>query len=82
MLAKSACPWSLTRHHQVGDGTTSVVLFAGELLKEVKGYIEDNVSPQVVIKGFRKACELATARVKELALKVDKTNPKYVSKIL
>ena len=43
---------------QVGDGTTSVVLMAGELLKEVRGFIEDGVSPQVIIKGFRKATQL------------------------
>lgn len=43
---------------QVGDGTTSVVLLAGELLKEVKGYIEDGVSPHVIIKGYREAARL------------------------
>ena len=32
---------------QVGDGTTSVVLLAGEILKNCKPFIEDNVHPQV-----------------------------------
>lgn len=40
---------------QVGDGTTSVCLLAGEFLKSIKGYIEDGVHPQTVIKGFRDA---------------------------
>ena len=35
-----------------------MTLFAAELLKEIKGFVEDNVSPQVIIKGYRKACEL------------------------
>ena len=32
---------------QVGDGTTSVVLLAGEILKHVKGFVEDGLHPQV-----------------------------------
>lgn len=32
---------------QVGDGTTTVVLLAGEFLKAAKPFIEDNVHPQV-----------------------------------
>ena len=41
--------------HEVGDGTTSVVVIAGELLKEAKTCIEDGIAPQVIIKGFRQA---------------------------
>lgn len=32
---------------QVGDGTTSVVLLAGEILKHIKGFVEDGLHPQV-----------------------------------
>ena len=32
---------------QVGDGTTTVTILAGELLKEAKQYVEDGVHPQV-----------------------------------
>lgn len=32
---------------KVGDGTTSVVLLAGEILKHVKGFVEDGLHPQV-----------------------------------
>ena len=45
---------------EVGDGTTSVVLFAARLLKEVRGYIEEGVSPHIIMKGFRKASELVS----------------------
>lgn len=37
----------LVRFAQVGDGTTSVVLLAGEILKHVKGFVEDGLHPQV-----------------------------------
>ena len=43
---------------EVGDGTTSVVLLAAQLLKEIKGYIEDDVSPHIIMKGFRQAAQL------------------------
>jgi len=33
-------------------------MLAGELLKEVKNYIEEGVSPHVIIKGYRKADQL------------------------
>ena len=32
---------------QVGDGTTTVVILAGELLKECKAFLEEGVHPQV-----------------------------------
>jgi T-complex protein 1 subunit eta len=43
---------------EVGDGTTSVVLLAAQLLKEVRGYIEEGVSPHIIMKGFRQASQM------------------------
>lgn len=45
---------------KVGDGTTSVTLLAAELLKSVRGFIDDGVAPQTVIRGFRRAALLVT----------------------
>ncbi|KAJ2782459.1 T-complex protein 1 subunit eta [Coemansia javaensis] len=59
---------------EVGDGTTSVVLLAGELLKEVREHIEEGVGPQVIIKGLRRAAELAIGRIRELAVSVDRSD--------
>ncbi|KAJ3081538.1 T-complex protein 1 subunit eta, partial [Quaeritorhiza haematococci] len=59
---------------EVGDGTTSVTLFAAELLKEIKSYVEDGVPPQVIIKGFRKASVLAVNKVKEIAVDIERKN--------
>ncbi|KAE8212700.1 hypothetical protein CF327_g3675 [Tilletia walkeri] len=60
---------------EVGDGTTSVVLLAGEMLKESKQFIEEGVSPHTIIRGYRKAGQLAVDRVKELAVSIDKSDP-------
>ena len=43
---------------QVGDGTTSVVMLAGEFLKQAKPYIEENVHPQIIVRSFRKATNM------------------------
>ena len=43
----------------VGDGTTSVVVLAGELLKKAEQLFEKGVHPSVVIKGYRIAVEKA-----------------------
>ncbi|VDK82885.1 unnamed protein product [Litomosoides sigmodontis] len=55
---------------EVGDGTTSVVILAAELLKRSKPFIEDGVSPQLIIRSYSKACEEAINRLKELAVKI------------
>jgi chaperonin GroEL (HSP60 family) len=58
--AKTLVDIARSQDAEVGDGTTSVVLLAGELLKEVKGYIEEGVSPHVIIKGYRQAARLVS----------------------
>ncbi|KAJ1948612.1 T-complex protein 1 subunit eta, partial [Linderina pennispora] len=67
---------------EVGDGTTSVVLLAGELLKEVKDFVDEGVSPQVIIKGFRKAAELAIEHIKQLAVSVDRSDKQKFRELL
>ena len=58
---------------EVGDGTTSVVVLAGELLKEVRGFIEEGVNPRVIVRGYREAGRLAVERIKQIAVTIDKS---------
>ena len=51
---------------EVGDGTTSVVILAGEILKEVKEFIEQGISSQTIIKGLRRASSMAVNKIKEI----------------
>ena len=53
---------------EVGDGTTSVVVLAGEILKEVKEYVEQGVSTQTIIKGLRKASLMAVNKINEISV--------------
>ncbi|BEI86773.1 hypothetical protein CcaverHIS002_0701190 [Cutaneotrichosporon cavernicola] len=60
---------------EVGDGTTSVVLLAAEILKEVRPFIEDGVGVHVIIKGLREARNLAIKKIHEIAVHIDKSDP-------
>lgn len=59
---------------EVGDGTTSVVVLAGEILKEVKEHVEQGVSSQTIIKGLRRASQMAVNKIKEIAVSTDEAN--------
>jgi T-complex protein 1 subunit zeta len=48
MIARTA----VSQDDQVGDGTTSVVLLVGELLKQADRYISEGVHPTVIGEGF------------------------------
>ncbi|KAL8451016.1 hypothetical protein Emed_002226 [Eimeria media] len=51
---------------EVGDGTTSVVVLAGEFLQEAKTFIEEGMAPQIIVKGLRAARDLALKRISEV----------------
>ena len=53
--AKTLVDIARSQDDEVGDGTTSVCLLAGELLRSVKPLIEDGLHPQTIIRGFRLA---------------------------
>lgn len=57
---------------EIGDGTTSVVLLAAQLLKEIKPYIEEGVSPHIIMKGFRQATKLVRSRRLCCELSIDR----------
>jgi T-complex protein 1 subunit eta len=59
---------------EVGDGTTSVVVLAGEILKEVKEHVEQGVSSQIIIKGLRRASQMAVNKIKEIAVSTNEAN--------
>jgi len=61
---------SKAQDDEVGDGTTSVVVLAGELLREAKRFLEDGLPPQTILKGYRKACSLALEKLHQLAIDI------------
>ena len=58
--AKTLVDIARSQDAEVGDGTTSVVLLAAQMLKQVRGFIEEGLSSHIIVKGFRKASTLVS----------------------
>lgn len=57
--AKVLIDISKTQDDEVGDGTTSVVVLAGELLREAEKLVAMKIHPMTIISGYRMAAEYA-----------------------
>lgn len=68
--AKTLVDIAKAQDDEVGDGTTSVCLLAGELLKESKYFIEEGMHPQIVTKGYKEALKLALEFLQQNAYSV------------
>ena len=60
-----------TQEDEAGDGTTSAVAIAGELLKNAEDLLEQDIHPTAVINGFNLASEYARDQIDEVATSVD-----------
>jgi T-complex protein 1 subunit eta len=80
--AKTLVDIAKTQDAEEGDGTTSVVILAGEFLKQCKPFGEEGVHPRVIIRAFRKATALALEKIKEISIKIDKNNPEQYRELL
>lgn len=69
--AKMIVEVAKTQEAEVGDGTTTAVIIAGELLKNAEKLLEQNVHPTVITKGYRLAAEESMKVLHEIAQKVD-----------
>lgn len=49
-------------------------MLAAELLKQVKTFVEDNVHPQVIVRAYRKATQLALEKIDEIAFSIPREN--------
>jgi len=57
--AKIIVDTSMTQDAEVGDGTTSVAVLAGELLRTAEELVNQKIHPQTIIRGWRKAVDAA-----------------------
>jgi len=55
--AKTMIEISRTQDEEVGDGTTSVIILAGELLSVAQPFLEQNIHPTIIISAYRQALE-------------------------
>ena len=73
--AKILADISKAQDEEVGDGTTSVVVLASELLRSAKQFIEDGINPQFIIKSYKIAQEFLLQQMAGLSVDFAK-NPK------
>jgi len=66
---------------EVGDGTTTVVVLAGELLAQAEELIEKEVHPTVVIDGYRKAALKALEVLDEIAVSVEPKDREVLTQV-
>jgi thermosome len=78
--AKMLVEVAKTQDNEAGDGTTSAVIIAGELLSRSEELIDKNVHPTIIIDGYRKAAEKALETLEKIALKIDPTSSEYLKK--
>ena len=66
--ARTLVDISMSQDAEVGDGTTSVVLLAGEVLQQLKPLVEEGVPPQIIRRFLSQAGTLAVQKVLDLAV--------------
>jgi chaperonin GroEL (HSP60 family) len=62
------------------DGTTSVVVVAGELISKAEELLEKNIHPTVIIDGYKIAQEKALETIEKIALPIDLKDTSYLKK--
>ena len=81
--AKSMIELSRTQDEEVGDGTTSVIILAGEILAQCAPYlIEKNIHPVIIIQSLKKALADALEIIKEVSRPVDIHNREAMKNLI
>jgi len=79
--AKMLVEVAKTQDNEAGDGTTTAVIIAGELLNRAEELIDKNVHPTIIIDGYKKASEKALETLEKIAIPVDLKSQDYVKKV-
>jgi thermosome len=68
--AKMLVEVAKTQDNEVGDGTTTAVVLAGELLAKAENLLDQNVHPTLIIDGYKKAADKAQEIVSKISVPV------------
>ena len=67
---------------EVGDGTTSVIILAGEIMSAVEGFLEREIHPTVIVNAYFKALDEIIRITESLGEPIDIENEKDLQKIV
>jgi len=70
-----------TQDKEVGDGTTTAVVFMGELCKEASKLLDQGIHPSIIIKGYTQAAQKAEQILDEISEKVSIDDTEKLEKI-
>ena len=79
--AKMIVEVAKTQEDEVGDGTTTAVVIAGELLKQAEDLLDQNIHPTVLAKGYRLAAEKSQEILNQMAENVNEKDTDILKKI-
>ena len=80
--AKSMIELSRAQDEQVGDGTTSVIVLAGEYLARAEPLLDRKIHPTVICNGYLKALDDALKALDAIAVPLDLTDRAELTKIV
>ena len=63
---------SRAQDEEVGDGTTSVIILAGEVLAAVEGFLERDIHPTVIVNAYFKALDDLGKIIESLGVSISK----------
>ena len=78
--AKMLVEVAKTQDNEAGDGTTTAVIIAGELLSRAEELIDKNIHPTIIIDGYQAAAEKALETLEKIAITVDLKSKDYLIK--
>jgi len=79
--AKMVVEVAKTQDDMVGDGTTTAVVIAGELLKKAEDLLDQKIHPTTITKGYRQAAETALKVLDEIAIPIEPSNEKMMEAV-
>ncbi|MBD3202805.1 thermosome subunit [Candidatus Woesearchaeota archaeon] len=79
--AKMIVEIAKTQEDEVGDGTTTAVVLAGELLKKAEELLDMEIHPTIIVKGYRMAAAKAQTILKNISEKITGDNKEILKKI-
>ena len=79
--AKMMVEIAKTQDDMVGDGTTTAVVLASELLKKAEELLDQNIHPTILVSGYRKAAQKAIEVVGKISVPIDVNDKKMMLKV-
>jgi thermosome len=79
--AKMMVEVAQTQEEEVGDGTTTAVVLAGELLKQAEDLLDQEIHPTVITRGYRLAREKSTQILDDISEEVSLADEDTLEKV-